>query len=108
VIQFLTATLYADDGELGLHDWTDWWFWTETPIDFNHLTGGFVVPSTTAMSFDGAGHEDTTPTLMQINGMNEDAGGHLYPLSHTWEVDFTQTSYSWTVTIHLEGEYENL
>jgi hypothetical protein len=40
--------------------------------------------------------------------MNEDAGGHIYPLTHTWEADFTQTNNGWTVTMHLEGAYEDL
>jgi hypothetical protein len=68
----------------------DWWFWADTPIDFNQGTGTFTVPGTSGTIIDGAGYRNTTAKRLEVSGMSEDLDGQIYPSTHTWEADFTQ------------------
>lgn len=76
------------------------------PLAIDMQSGAFTVPVTTnTPPFRGAGFQDTTPRRAQVY-MDEEPTGQIYPLLQTFEVDFVQSSYGWTVEVHLEGDYE--
>jgi hypothetical protein len=97
--RFLIAVVWADDGELAGHDYTDWIFWLDTPVEIDLVSGEYDLYATDDPDIYGTGLRDEVGKAYQFH-LTNDASGIFNTTNGTWELDYSEVSDRprWTST----------
>lgn len=89
--EFLSGLLWMNDSlTVDGTDFADWYFWFNTPIEFNEAAGTIVVPPSTGDSFSGQGTIDTVLIRADF-GVPIAAIGWADTQQGAWGLDYSAT-----------------
>ncbi|MEN0067735.1 MAG: hypothetical protein AAGA48_36740 [Myxococcota bacterium] len=99
---FLTGHVWAQDGNLGSHELTDWHWKTDEAFAIEIFGDTLSINSDTLPALSGKGYEGNQGWSLNVS-LTTGANGTLDLNSESWALDFSQSSFGWDANVHLEG-----
>ncbi len=105
--RFLTAVVWADDAALGPIQLDDWRFWIDSPVIMDLESGEFTVEPGDVPVLNGSGFRngDVWDAVLHPH---EVATGIINNQTDTWDLDYVEDGFGWSIELHLEGSFHEI